>query len=336
MRVLAVLLVACSGCVTLQAGVQSVEGELQILAARKPIAEVLRDPGTPGRIKRLLLRIEEMKGFGEANHLRATENYQDYVRLRRSAVVYVVTACQPLRFQAKTWSFPIAGQFPYLGWFNKASADQYAADLARDGWDVDEYGATAFSTLGFFRDPVLSTMIVRGAEALGDLADVVLHESVHATLHIQDQAVFNESLATFVGDRLAERYLDLDAAPAERAAWLREQDRRAGIESELHQAYLRLEKIYAGSESDAKKRQRKAAILGALGAKLRWPRPITNATLIGHRTYESGKRGFSALLEACRGDFSCFFDKLRTLKAGSFRRQQDEDLDAVLLPLAGS
>ena len=314
---------------------QSAEGELELLAARKPIAEVMRSPRTPPRIRALLSRIPRVKRFGEENGLTPTGNYQDYVQLHRPAVVYVVSACEPLRFQPKTWSFPVAGDFPYLGWFDLRSARDYARDLVDDGWDVELRGAGAYSTLGWFDDPVLSTMIAPGPEALGDLVNVVLHESVHATLHLEGQAPFNESLASFVADRLTERYLDQAAPAFQRRAWRGQQARSLQAEEELHTTFLALDGLYRSALPEAEKRSRKAAILEALRERLRWTGSLNNATLLGHRTYRSGGSGFSALLAACQGGFRCFFDRLRTLRPASFARPQQEDLDALLTRLAG-
>jgi predicted aminopeptidase len=332
-RLLPLLLLLCAGCVTVQAAAQSAEGELQLLASRKPIDEVVQNTATPAHVRKLLAQIPKIKKFGEANGLTATESYEDYVQLHRPAVVWVVTACQPLRFEAKTWSFPIAGSFPYLGWFVQASATGYAKDLEQDGWDADVRGASAYSTLGWFHDPVLSTMIAHGPEALGDLVDVVLHESVHATLHIDGQAPFNESLASFVADRLTPRYLD-GASPFERNAWLARQEQWRHVSDELHEAYLKLDGIYRSPIPDDQKRAQKEAVLTQLRERLQWKRRLNNATLMGHRTYEVGAKGFGALLASCKDDFRCFFDRLRTLQPKSFAKQQDEEFDPVLERLA--
>ena len=327
---LAALLLS-QGCLTLHAALQSTEGELTLLAARKPLQEVIASPRTPPRLRALLRQVDAVKRYGEENGLTATDNYQDYVQLHRSAVVYVVSACEPLRFVSKTWSFPVAGDFPYLGWFDLRSAQDYARELSGEGWDVDLRGAAAYSTLGWFHDPVLSSMIAPGPEALGDLVDVVLHESVHATLHLEGQAPFNESLASFVADRLTLRYLR--RRPREREAWEAQQRRSEEASKQLHGAYEELRALYASALPDGEKRARKAAVLRALEARLQL-RGITNATLQQHQTYSSGGQGFARLLEACRGEFGCFFARLRTLTPRSFARPHQEDLDAVLLPLA--
>ena len=324
-----------TGCITVQAAAQSAEGELRLLAARRPIEQVIRDPRTPLRVRVLLSRIAQVKKFGEENGLKPTENYEEYVRLDRAAVVYVVTACEPLRFTPRTWGFPIVGQFPYLGWFQLGSALDMARGLEQEGLDVDVRGATAFSTLGFFHDPVLSTMIATGPEALGELVDVVLHESVHATLHIDAQAPFNESLASFVAGQLTQRYLaQAEVLPVQRNAWAAQQERSVQLTKDLHEAYLKLERIYLSGDSDEIKRTHKADFLKDLRERLHWKGRLNNATLMGERTYSSGSKGFAALFKACNEELRCFFDRLRTLNASSFPKQQDEELDAILERLA--
>ncbi|MBI2712508.1 MAG: aminopeptidase, partial [Bdellovibrio sp.] len=162
---------------------QASYGQFVLLNRARPIAEVLQDERTPLRVRNLLKEIDPVKSFGEAQGLRPTHNYTEYVKLDRDAAVWVVSACEKLKFESKEWNFPIAGAFPYLGWFDLQTAQEFAEELRKEGWDVDLRGAQAYSTLGWFRDSVLSTMIPPGEGALSSLVNVVLHESVHATLY---------------------------------------------------------------------------------------------------------------------------------------------------------
>ena len=326
-RTFAAALFLCAGCIPLHVTLQAAEGQLALLAARRPIAGILAERRGPRRVRRLLAEIERVKRFGEANGLRPTENYQDYVQLHRPAVVWVVSACEPLRFIPKTWSFPIAGSFPYLGWFDLQSARDYTRDLEEDGWDADLRSASAYSTLGWFRDPVLSTMISPGPAARRELVDVVLHESVHATLYVEGQGPFNESLASFVAGILTDRYLGR-AAPKDPRRAAQEQVRRA-----LHDAYGELEALYASAAPDDEKRARKAISLAALKERLAWKRRLNNATLLGYRTYDSGQVGFPRLLANCQGDLRCFLDRVRTLTPAQFARPHQEDFDGLVLGL---
>ncbi len=196
-----------TGCAGLGYLLQAGKGQLEISNRAKPIDEVLKDERTPPRLKALLARIPEIKSFGERHGLKATSNYTEYVDLKRPAAVWVVSASEPLKFEPRRWSFPIVGSFTYLGWFDRKSAEEFGEELRKEGLDVYVRGASAFSTLGWFRDPVLSTMIGSGDTALGELANVVLHESVHATFYLKHQSYFNESLASFVADRMTPQYL---------------------------------------------------------------------------------------------------------------------------------
>src|SRR3972149_972032 len=205
---LAVVALASAGCFSARYVAQATSGEFRILHAARPIPEAVADPRVPARIGRLLLSVRTIKAYARARGLRPTGNYESYADLRRSAAVWVVQGCAPLAFDVKRWRFPIVGTIPYLGFFDEGAARRYAGALARqEGLDVDVRVASAFSTLGWFHDPVLSTMIPGTDDALGELANVVLHESVHATLYVKDQSAFDESLASFVADRLTLPWL---------------------------------------------------------------------------------------------------------------------------------
>ena len=329
------LLPALTGCSTAGYLAQAGFGQLDLLEARRDIDDVVRDRRTSPRLKALLGRVEEIKRFGEKQGLTPTSNYGTYAALDRPVAVWVVTAAEPLRFRNRTWSFPIVGSVPYLGFFDRDDARDLARDLRGAGWDVDLRGASAYSTLGWFADPVLSTMIADGDEALGELADVVLHESFHATLYVKGQSLFNESAADFVGDRLAAAYLDEGPGPAspEKMAFLAAQDGHAARGKTMRVAYVKLEALYAGTRPRAEKLAEKARILAELAREVHARRPITNATLGQFDTYDAGRDDLAVLLAACGGSFPRFVGALRGLGPASFREPQQRDLAAVLAPL---
>ena len=329
------VLAALTGCTTASYLTQATFGQLDLLEARRDIDEVVRDRRTPQRLRALLGRVEEIKRFGEQNGLTPTSNYSTYAAVDRPVAVWVVTAAEPLRFRNHTWSFPIVGSVPYLGFFDRDDAASLAHDLRAAGWDVDLRGASAYSTLGWFADPVLSTMIADGAEALGELADVVLHESFHATLYVKGQSLFNESSANFVGDHLAEAYLDAATGPAspEKKAFVLAQSEHEDRSRKMRAAYVRLEALYASTIPRAEKIVTKGRILEALGRDLRARRPITNATLGQFDTYAAGRADIEALLAACGGSFPRFVGALRDVGPASFHQPQQRDLGAVLAPL---
>lgn len=326
---------AATGCGGLRYVSQAAGGQLSLAWKARPIPDVLRDPKTPPRIRALLDEVAAIKKFGEASGLKPTENYRDYVQLDRPEVVYVVSASEPLRFKSKVWSFPIVGDFPYLGWFKLDEAKAFASDLEKEGLDVDLRGATAYSTLGWFRDALLSSMIPDGDEALGELVNVVLHESVHATLHVPSQAYFNESLASFVADRLTPVYLEKTRGPGsvEQAAFERAEARAERWRKRLHEVYAQLAALYDSPRPDAEKREEKARILRELKEELKARRDLNNATLVQYRTYGVGTAEFSALYDACGKSWQRFLEALGTIDPRSFPRPQQEDLAPVVLPL---
>lgn len=324
-----------SGCGSLSYLLQAGQGQFELFNRARPISEVIQDPRTPTRIKSLLAEIPEIKKYGEAHGLKPTKNYQQYVQLDRSAAVYVVSASKPLAFESKEWSFPVVGRFPYLGWFNLDKARKFAAELKTEGWDVDLRGARAYSTLGWFHDPVLSTMIPEGDEAQGDLVNVVIHESVHATLYISGQAYFNESLANFVADKLTPKYLAEKHgvnSPA-REAYLKDEKEGEVNEKLLHKAYVDLDAIYHESKSDEEKLEEKKAVLEHLQKSTQWKREINNATLIQFKEYNEGTPEFDAVWSACGEDSRRFMSVMETITSDSFSKPQQSNLGPILLPL---
>ena len=334
MRLLIVLTVALSqawftGCYLAQAAL----GQGRILWAARPIELVVAERAIPEPTRRLLAAVPAIKAFGQAQGLRPTASYQRYAALDRPAAAWVVQGCAPLSFEVRRWDFPVLGSVPYLGFFDEESARRYATSLAqREHLDVDVRTAAAFSTLGWFRDPVLSTMLGSGEEALGELANVVLHESVHATLYLADQSAFDESLASFVADHLTLSWLESTAGPAaaETRAWAVGRARAEARAEQLHRTYLELEAVYRSSASDQGKLAAKARLLAAAGEAASPGRPLNNASLAGFRTYAGGAAAFGRLLARCGGSWPAMLSALSTLRPGDFARLQQDDFDDVV------
>jgi predicted aminopeptidase len=298
----------------------------------RPIEDVLRDPTTPPDTKKLLGEVERIRAYGEKVGLKPTSNYQEYVKLDRDAVVYVVSACHPLRFEPKEWTFPIVGGFPYLGWYDRKNAEKYATSLRGEGFDVDLRGAPAYSTLGWFRDPILSTMLPEGPRAIGELVEVVLHESLHATVYVNHQAFFNESLASFVAEKLTPLYLreTRGADSAEERAYVESLAYQEKYYRRMHDAYGELDRLYQSPISDDEKRTKKAAILGKLrqDLRIREGRDLNNATLIGHREYGGNRDVFERAFEKCGRDWGRFLRALGKVDSKVFGEKQKKDLAA--------
>jgi predicted aminopeptidase len=330
---LVLLVPLLSGCFTMRYLTQAGAGQLHLLTASRPLSRVLADSKTDPQVRRVLRWVPDMKRFGELHGLTATENYARYTALNRDAAVYVVQACPALELKPKLWSFPIAGTVPYLGFFDPKDAQAYGDTLKAEGLDVDVRGAAAYSTLGWFKDPVLSTMLGDGDGALGELANTVLHESTHATLYLKGQSAFDESLASFVGDRLAHEWLKERLGPAARELRVYDADQLSYRErvERLHRAYTELDALYRSTASDDDKRARKTELLEALKQELHTKRTLNNAALAGYRTYDTGGPAFERLLEACGGDFKRFLGALRGLQLAT---PQMDDFSAPVDALA--
>jgi predicted aminopeptidase len=328
---------AClSGCGTARYLAQATGGQLSLFQRARPLRRVLRDERTPKRLRGLLSEVPVIKRFGEAHGLKPTPNYASYVQLDQPAVVWVVSACDPLEFKSRVWSFPVVGDFPYLGWFSLQDARGFAQELGGEGLDVDVRGASAYSTLGWFSDPLLSSMVPDGDEALGDLANTVLHESVHATLHIPSQAYFNESLASFVADHLTPEYLERrrGSGSAERGSWVEGEARGRERVRALHEAYDQLDQLYrSSSKTREEKLAEKQRLMRELKERLQLKREPNNAMLVQYRTYDTGTPEWEALYEACGESWERFLQSLSALRTDSFPGPHAKDLAPALRPL---
>lgn len=336
-RLVAVAMAACvAGCGGLGPGYlqQAALGQWALLDARRPIGEVIDDTKLSPRLRALLAEVGPTKRFGERNGLRPTESFGDYSEAGPTHLVWVVNACDPLSFRPVVWSFPIVGSITYVGWFDRRDADEHGAALKAQGLDVYVRGSPAYSTLGWFRDPILSTMITPGDEALGELVETVLHESVHATLYVNGQSYFNESLASFVAEELTDRYLAETRGQQSR----QRNSYRAAIEwgkargHDMHELYGRLSALYAMKIPDNEKLAAKAKLLADAKAALGVTREMNNASVLQYRTYGSGRAELEAMLEAC-GGFERFWAEMQRIDERSFAKAHQEDFGPALAPL---
>jgi predicted aminopeptidase len=329
------LLFGLSGCLPLRYVTQAAAGQEDLNRRGIDVKEIVEGGHLDKRTRNLLAQVAPIKAFGERHGLRRTNNYERYVWLNRPAVVWVVSACNPLAFRPRTWKFPIVGSFTYLGWFDRAEARRYAEELKRGGWDVDVRPSQAYSTLGWFDDPILSTMIADGDEALGDLADVVLHETLHATFYVPNQSTLNESVAAFFGDELAIAYLDETLGPdsAQKTAFLDVRARGSQRGKIMKAAYEELAKLYASTATRDEKLAEKRRITERVRAELEMRRPLTNATLIQYKTYGSGKAELEELFSACGRDFPRMLKALERVRPIAASSPPHADPGALLRPV---
>lgn len=336
--VVAIVLFFATGCLPLRYVTQAAAGQEDINRRGVAISEIVEGGHLDRRTRELLAHVTSVKTFGEKHGLKRTKNYERYVRIKRPAVVWVVSACHPLSFRPRAWKFPIVGSITYTGWFDRKEAVSYAEELARLGWDVDVRPSHAYSTLGWFDDPILSTMISEGDAALGDLADVILHETLHATFYVRNQSTLNESVASFFGDELAARYLDEAVGPEspEKKLFLSARARSERRGQVMKAAYDELAKLYASNQPRDVKLTEKRRIIEALRAELDIKRPITNASLIQYKTYGSGKSELAELLVQCDGSFSRMLGALERVRPYAAKAPPHSDPALLLRPLIES
>lgn len=331
-RAIAVAAALAAACSSVSYVGQAAFGQLDLINDARPIDEVIRDPRTDDRTRVLLSEVGTIKQFARGQGMTVGSKYRRFVEVSGPGVVWVVTASKPLAFEPKTWSFPFAGEVPYLGWFDQKNAMRLRDELTAEGWDVLLRTAGAYSTLGWFDDPILSSMWSDDEYAFGDLANILLHELTHATVYVPDQSNFNESVASFVGDHMAEDYLIQRFGEASWPVQLYRADLadRKLRDDRSYAAYKELEALYASDAPDADKLQRKAAILESLRADLKLSVTPNNGGLLSYRMYRAGIDELAAVHASCGGSWPRFFALLDTLTAKDFDDPLQEDLAPVM------
>jgi predicted aminopeptidase len=181
-------------------------GQFNILFSAKPVNFYLNDPDFPEEKKKKLLLIKELKEFAVVElGLNDTGSYEKMFDQQNKPILWLVKASPEFSLSPYRWRFPIAGSFSYLSFFDRKHADKEAEKLKQNGYDTWISEVSAWSTLGYFKDPILSSMLNRSE---GSLANLIFHEMTHGTVFIKDDMKFNESLATFIGDTASVYYLE--------------------------------------------------------------------------------------------------------------------------------
>ncbi len=317
---------ACLGYLT-RAGC----GQLEILWRRRPIPEVIADASTPPGVRTRLEHIQRVRIFAlDRMGLRVADTFTSYSHLDREAVAWNVSASEELRLRPKTWWFPIVGEVPYLGFFTKAEAEELRNELDHEGWDAIVTTVAAYSTLGWFDDPLVSPQMQYSEWRL---AELLIHESSHATLWFPGDVGFNESFASFVGREGAlQYYRELHGVDSEiyrqQIAYRQEINELSLI---LHDYAKKLNDTYNQNKTDDWKRENRYRLLEELKATLAAQESVfrvlnlkrlrerdwNNAHFLSHLRYESGDRFFAGEFEACGRAWDCFLDRMNELNKRS-------------------
>jgi predicted aminopeptidase len=320
----ALALVTLPGCGTLYLA-QAAGGQYHVLHARRPIDKVVADPSTPPDLRTRLLDVRDARDFAVTElHLPDNRSYRTYADIKRPFVVWNVVATPEFSVEPKHWCFPIAGCVAYRGYFKEKTARAFAAKLARQGFDVIVEGVPAYSTLGRFADPVLSSMMPYGDT---ELAGTIFHELAHQLLYVKDDSEFNEAFATTVEDVGLERWLTSRGHPDLIREFLEENANERAFIDLFAGTRTQLAQLYASGIPPAQMREKKAAVFAQLTEQVRalqrqqgdryyesWLKEgLNNAHLASVATYYQCVPGFKRLLAEQDGDLVRFYAAARAL-----------------------
>ncbi|WP_263081700.1 aminopeptidase [Endozoicomonas sp. Mp262] len=343
--VITVVVLVCgvlSSCSSVKYYAQAVYGQLDLLAKRKPVSALLRSDDLDPGLRRQLLLSEQLLLFAEKELLLPTgKNYRAYADLKRPYVVWNLFAAPEFSIKPKHWCYPVIGCASYRGFFDKDQALKLARQLGKEGYDIYMGGVKAYSTLGWFNDPLLNTFIYYGDTGL---ARLIFHELAHKKLYVSGDTDFNESFATVV---------ELEGT----RQWLRSQGRAGELVENpviektvalIASARLRLKTLYNQSISDEQKRRQKQMVIDSLRADykrltfgLKKPQPfdywmeapINNAKLSSISSYHRWVPHFSQLFNVS-ADWNIFFNKAGAL-AKMESTQRKRELERILNLVTG-
>lgn len=186
-------------------GISQGIGQISMIIQAKPVSEILENPTFPDSLKIKLRLIADVKQYTiDSLGLKPSKNYTTFYNQHQKPLLYTITACEPYSFKPKEWTFPLLGAVSYKGFFNKEKAKKEFYKLKEEGYDVDIYSPSGWSTLGWFKDPIQSNMLEKSD---GTLINLIIHELSHGTLYVKNNVNFNENLANFIGDKGAELFL---------------------------------------------------------------------------------------------------------------------------------
>ncbi|ESZ37243.1 aminopeptidase [Mesorhizobium sp. L2C067A000] len=337
LRMLAAAIIAsgATGCTSISYYAQSLQGHAQIMAARKNIAKLIRDPSTPEALRAKLTSASAIRRFA-TDELALPENnsYRSYVDIHRDAVTWAVFAAPQFSLAPRTWCFPVFGCVPYRGYFSRKSATENAVELQRQGLDVYVSGVTAYSTLGWSSDPLLSTMLRQDDTYL---ASLVFHELAHQRLYVDGDSAFNEAFAVAVETSGVRKWL---RAAGDRAGLRRyEADRKRSADFLGLVAKTRdeLRQVYGSPRTPEKMATAKKAAIERMRARYRQMRdrhwagyrgydawfaaPINNAKLAATSVYGEQVPAFLRLFDLCSGNYPRFYASVRRILPKSSRAE---------------
>lgn len=327
---------------------QAIKGQCNIYFSQRPIKTALADAKVSSEVKEKLGLVLELRRFAENElSLKPNGHYVKYADLNRRFVVWNVNAAPEFSLEPKRWWYPVVGRLKYRGYFSEKLARKHGAELQKDGYDVFVGGVEAYSTLGWFRDPVLNTFI---HHTPADLAEIIFHELSHQRVFAKGDTDFNEAFATAVGEEGVRRWLQTIGNTNALQDYLVSQQRTEQFVGIVDEAREKLKKVYGDSNdakgaavvgSEASRREQKQQVIAELkqryaelktgwggfsGFDIWFSRPINNAQLNTIATYHDLVPAFRRLLQSHHGDLGKFYDTCTRLAKLKDKDQRHEAL----------
>jgi predicted aminopeptidase len=308
---------------------KSAKGQINLFTSRVDIEEALKDPQLKEKDRNKLLIAQEARKFAEEElGLKVTKNYTTFVQLHRPYVTYVVSAAPKWELKHHLWSFPILGKVPYKGFFDEKDALEEAQELGKENLDTYTRGVSAYSTLGWFKDSVLSSMLSYEDHIL---LNTIIHETVHTTLYIKSSADFNERLASFMGNKGMELYYlkkeGLQSPTLQLAKEENEDEKLFSqfISKEIQQLETEYKNLPESEKIEEKRIQRFELIQkkfnDEVAPKLKHSFKsfnkikLNNARLLVYKTYLQDMSDFEELYELMGHDFKRFMGQCKDLES---------------------
>lgn len=318
---LCLLSLLLTGCSALSFYTQAIRGQAEITFSKKPVARIIADPATDAELAAQLRLSQKIVDFAEGElSLDASGSYRHYADLRRDHVVHIIYAAPEFSLEPKTWWYPIVGAQDYRGFFRKEDAEREVASFQKEGLDTFLGGVNAYSTLGFFNDPLLNTFIDYPEV---DLAELIFHELTHHRYYEKDQTPFNEALAEVVAREGTRRWLRKMGDAKALANYELRLRRRSAIRNTIEESIRRLQELYATDLAPQQMRARKKEELDGLRNRIEilyrgWQQkpshflstPLNNARLNAFTTYEALVPVLEKRLQKHGGDLEAFFQEV--------------------------
>jgi predicted aminopeptidase len=338
-----VAVLALGGCSTLGYYAQAISGHLHVMREARSLEDRLADPGTPPALRAKLQQALDIRRFAVTRlNLPDNGSYRSYADLGRAFVLWNVFAAPEFSVKPVQSCFPFAGCVDYRGWYNEADARREAAALRGRGYDTYLGGVPAYSTLGWFDDPLLNTFMIY-PEA--EVARLMFHELAHQVVYVRDDSVFNESFAVAVEEEGMRRWHAERKDEPERQRYEAMRERRRQFLALILKHRARLEDYYAQSAGrpDSERRAGKARLFAELDADYRrlkeawngyafydryFAQGANNALLASIATYSQKLPAFRALLAREQGDMPAFYRAVKQLAALS-KKERDAELEKL-------